>query len=85
MISAIEAMKQAMELDPRFSEYAFNIAQTYELLRDFKNAEFYYNSGKIKIKGQYKKGIKTGKWKYYAESGELLTKDNWKKHYKENK
>jgi non-specific serine/threonine protein kinase len=42
MISAIEAMKQAMELDPRFSEYAFNIAQTYELLRDFKNAEFFY-------------------------------------------
>ncbi|MCK9611354.1 MAG: DUF3352 domain-containing protein [Bacteroidales bacterium] len=43
------------------------------------DAEFYYDSGVIKIEGQYKNGVKEGKWKHYNETGELITKEKWKK------
>ncbi len=42
-------------------------------------AEFYYDSGVIKIAGRYKNGAKEGKWKHYSETGELISKDKWKK------
>ncbi|HOH84585.1 MAG TPA: hypothetical protein PLI16_08230, partial [Bacteroidales bacterium] len=42
-------------------------------------AEFYYDSGVIKIAGRYKSGAKEGKWKHYNETGELISKDKWKK------
>jgi antitoxin component YwqK of YwqJK toxin-antitoxin module len=43
------------------------------------DAEFYYDSGVIKIEGQYKDGLKQGKWKHYTETGELIDKEKWKK------
>ena len=43
------------------------------------DAEFYYDSGVIKIEGRYKDGLKQGKWKHYAETGELVNKEKWKK------
>jgi len=43
------------------------------------DAEFYYDSGVIKIEGQYADGVKQGKWKHYNETGELISKDKWKK------
>ena len=39
MQEALASMTKAIEVDPRRSEYLFNTAQTYELLRDYKNAE----------------------------------------------
>lgn len=44
------------------------------------DAEFYYDSGVIKIEGQYKDGVKQGKWKHYTETGELIDKEKWKKN-----
>jgi uncharacterized protein len=43
------------------------------------DAEFYYDSGVIKIAGQYKDGLKQGKWKHYTETGEVINKEKWKK------
>jgi len=43
------------------------------------DAEFYYDSGVIKIEGQYKDGMKNGKWKHFTETGELINKEKWKK------
>lgn len=48
------------------------------------DAEFYYDSGIIKISGQYRKGVKNGKWKHYTETGELVDKEKWKKGQKKN-
>lgn len=31
----------------------------------------YWENGKVKTQGKYRKGQKTGRWKYYNESGEL--------------
>ena len=36
---ALASMTRAIEVDPRRSEYLFNISTTYELLRDYRNAE----------------------------------------------
>jgi antitoxin component YwqK of YwqJK toxin-antitoxin module len=46
------------------------------------SAEFFYDSGMIKIEGQYKKGLKAGKWKHYTETGETITREKWKKGQK---
>lgn len=43
------------------------------------DAEFYYDSGVIKIEGQYEKGVKKGKWKHFTETGQLISKEKWKK------
>jgi antitoxin component YwqK of YwqJK toxin-antitoxin module len=43
------------------------------------DAEFYYDSGVIKIEGQYKDGMKNGKWKHFTETGEMINKEKWKK------
>ncbi len=43
------------------------------------DAEFYYDSGVLKIEGQYKQGVKQGKWKHFTETGELVDKEKWKK------
>ncbi|MFH2142756.1 MAG: DUF3352 domain-containing protein [Bacteroidota bacterium] len=43
------------------------------------DAEYYYDSDMIKIIGEYRDGIKKGKWKYYTETGELIDKENWRK------
>ncbi|MEI6764289.1 MAG: DUF3352 domain-containing protein [Bacteroidota bacterium] len=48
------------------------------------SAEFYYDSGILKISGQYRKGVKSGKWKHYTETGELIDKEKWKKGQKKN-
>lgn len=48
-------------------------------------AEFYYDSGMIKIEGQYKEGVKSGKWMHYTETGDVMDKAKWKKDRKKNK
>ncbi len=49
------------------------------------DAEFFYDSGMIKIEGQYKDGVKSGKWKHYTETGEVIDKEQWKKNQKKKK
>lgn len=50
---------------------------------EFKNGQrwgdaiYYYQNGAVKIKGQFKRNTRSGNWKYYATSGELLKKENW--------
>ncbi|WP_066633446.1 DUF3352 domain-containing protein [Labilibacter marinus] len=41
------------------------------------DAFFYYKNGAVKIKGQFKRGERSGNWKYYSKTGELLKKENW--------
>ncbi len=41
------------------------------------DAIFYYQNGAIKIDGHFKKARRTGNWKYYSQTGELLKKENW--------
>ncbi len=41
------------------------------------DAFYYYQNGITKIEGQFKKGKRTGSWKYYANSGEFLRKERW--------
>lgn len=48
-------------------------------------AEFYYDSGVIKIEGRYKEGVKEGKWRHFTETGELIDKAKWKKGNQKNK
>ncbi len=48
-------------------------------------AVFYYDSGNIKIEGQYKEGLKEGKWKHYSEVGDLMDKEKWKKDKEKRK
>ncbi len=48
-------------------------------------AKFFYDSGMIKIEGEYKDGEKTGKWKHYTETGELVTREKWKKDQQKKK
>lgn len=43
------------------------------------DAEFYYPSGNLHIKGEFKKGSKEGKWKIYDENGEVINKEKYKK------
>ena len=45
-------------------------------------AQFYYKTGRIKIEGNYKDGLKHGKWVFFDESGEKIKKENWKKGVK---
>ncbi len=33
---------------------------------------YYYENGKIQIKGEYKHNLKDGKWEYYSPDGELV-------------
>jgi serine/threonine protein kinase/tetratricopeptide (TPR) repeat protein len=40
---AVKSMEKACELDPRSSEVAFNMAQTYQLFRDYPGAEREYD------------------------------------------
>ncbi len=42
-------------------------------------AKFYYTSGILKINGDYKEGVKKGKWLYYTETGQVFNKEKWKK------
>lgn len=42
-------------------------------------ALLYYENGVLKIKGEYKDGLKTGKWEYFRENGEIYEKEKWKK------
>ncbi len=37
-------------------------------------AEFYYTNGNLKIEGVFKRGRRSGKWKYYTIRGEILEK-----------
>jgi len=46
------------------------------------DAEFYYKSGVLKMEGQYKRGLRKGKWKHYSETGQLLDKEKWKEGIK---
>jgi len=41
-------------------------------------AEFYYKTGRKKIEGEYKKGEKDGKWKFYDENEDLISTEKWK-------
>jgi hypothetical protein len=43
------------------------------------DATFYYDRGILKAEGSYKDGEKAGKWKYYSETGEVISKEKWKK------
>lgn len=42
------------------------------------DAQFFYRSGRLKMEGKYKDGLKHGKWKYYSETGDLLRKERWR-------
>ncbi len=37
----------------------------------------FYTSGKIKVKGHLKDGLKNKQWLYYDESGKLKLKEKW--------
>lgn len=52
---------------------------TYQKGKPNGNAEFYYNTGVLKIEGKFKEGLKSGKWKHYTMTGELIDKEKWKK------
>ena len=38
---------------------------------------FYYESGKLKISGQYADGNKHGEWKYYDEAGKITKTEKY--------
>ncbi len=42
-------------------------------------AQFFYESGVLKIEGKYKDGVQHGKWLFYDENGEILSKEKWRK------
>jgi len=66
-----------------YQEYYQNGAQKAKLIyEDGKldgDAEYYYPSGRIKIKGEYKNDEKRGKWIFYNENGEVISKEKMKK------
>lgn len=41
--------------------------------------EYYHPNGFIKISGEYKDGQKHGKWEYFDERGEFISKERWRK------
>jgi hypothetical protein len=43
------------------------------------SAEYYYKSGKVKVQGEFKDGIKSGKWSVFSEDGEVIEKEKWRK------
>lgn len=71
------------ELIGAYKEYYKNGNQKAYL--NYKNGKldgeslFYYENEILKIKGEYKKGFKSGKWEYYRENGEVYEKEKWKK------
>jgi antitoxin component YwqK of YwqJK toxin-antitoxin module len=40
-------------------------------------ALYFYPTGKIKIKGKYKKGTKKGKWLFYDKKGQVIRKKRY--------
>jgi antitoxin component YwqK of YwqJK toxin-antitoxin module len=44
------------------------------------DAEFYYPTGRLKMKGEYKNDEKRGKWLFYNDNGEVMSKERMKKH-----
>ncbi|MGQ1787073.1 DUF3352 domain-containing protein [Saccharicrinis sp. GN24d3] len=41
------------------------------------DAVYYYQNGAVKINGHFRKNSRTGSWKFYSRTGELLKKENW--------
>lgn len=78
-----EAIYQDDLLQGIYLEYYDNGAQKaklyYENAKLENDAEFYYKTGRLKIAGQYKDGLKHGKWLFYDEKGEEISKERWKK------
>ncbi|MCF6366192.1 MAG: toxin-antitoxin system YwqK family antitoxin [Bacteroidales bacterium] len=78
-----EAIFENDKLIEKYFEYYENGAQKAEIYYDDGladgNAEFYYSNGKLKIKAEYKNGLKHGKWIYYDEKGKEIGKEKWKK------
>ncbi len=72
------------KIDGIYREFYENGARKATLY--FKNgiadgdAEFFYKTGVIKIKGSYKNGQKSGKWRYYTETGDLFDKEKLKRN-----
>ncbi|MCT4581138.1 MAG: hypothetical protein N4A35_06945 [Flavobacteriales bacterium] len=38
-----------------------------------------YSSKQLKVKGEYRYGLKTGRWRYWDENGKLTKEEHWKK------
>ena len=66
--------------DGRFVKY-FKGTEIVHIEAETKNGKLhgdfleYYKSGTVRSDGKYRKGRKTGRWKYYAEVGTLEEKD----------
>ena len=71
-------MEQTFGVSKR-TERARKATVTYQKGKPNGEAEFYFNTGVLKIKGRYKDGLKSGKWKHYTLTGELIDKEKWKK------
>jgi antitoxin component YwqK of YwqJK toxin-antitoxin module len=67
-----------------YKEYFQNGAQkaklNYEEGKLDGDAEFYFPTGSIQAKGEFKDDEKRGKWLFYNEKGELISKEKMKKN-----
>ena len=83
-----EAYFKEDQLTGVYYEYYENGTQKAKLLYEKGKAEdeawFFYPNGKSKIEGNYKKGLKHGKWKYLDEKGNVIGKEKWKNNEKVN-
>jgi len=57
-----------------------NLIYNFKIYRNLYHDEYlsYFNSGKIKTKGQYELGNKIGLWIEYDENGNILLEEEWK-------
>ncbi len=82
-IKKAEAVFENDELTGTYFEYYKTGTQKakieYDSGKAYGDAEFYYPNGKLKIKAEYKKDLKHGKWIYYNEKGEPVGKEKWRK------
>jgi len=80
-VKKVEAVYDNNLLTDTYMEYWPNGAQKAKLqYEDGKldgKAYYYFSSGKIKIEGKYKKGVKKGKWIFYNQKGEVVDKKRY--------
>lgn len=78
-----EAYFEEDQLTGNYFEFYENGAQKAKIQysKGFADEEawFYYPNGKLKIEGNYKDGLKHGKWVYFDEKGKEIGKGKWKK------
>ncbi len=78
-----EAFFEEDQLTGNYFEFYENGAQKAKLQYSKGVADdeawFYYPNGKLKIEGNYKNGLKHGKWVYFNEKGKAIGKEKWKK------